>query len=414
MSIEKYNCTPTYAYLGVIDAKKLSFFSKNSLILSFAQIFFRKYNFICKKRKMLMKNNLILLLLGVILICTSCGSHEKEHEKETKFLVTSPLRKDTMILRQYVCQIRAIQHIELRALERGYLQGIYVDEGKFVKKGQSMFRIMPLIYQAELQKAQAEANFAQVEYQNTKSLADSNVVSPNELALARAKFDKANAEVSLAQVHLGFTNIQAPFDGIMDRFQVRLGSLVNEGDLLSTLSDNSKMWVYFNVPEAEYLDYKAHAKKDSIMKVKLIMANHQPFDRMGLVETIEADFNNETGNIAFRATFSNPEGLLRHGETGNVLVTAPLKNVLMIPQKATFEILDKKYVYVLDKDNILKSRKIEIAAEMSDLYVIGSGLAETDKILLEGLRIVRENEKISNFQYQDPKKVISELQIHAE
>jgi membrane fusion protein (multidrug efflux system) len=359
-----------------------------------------------------MKKNIILICLS-ILIFYSCGSHKKEKETETKFLVTSPIKKDTMITREYVCQIHSIQHIELRALERGYLQEIFVDEGKFVKKGTIMFKIMPLIYQAELQRAQAEANFAEVEYQNTKTLTDSNVVSPNELAMAKAKFDKAKAELSLAQVHLGFTDIKAPFDGIIDRFHVRLGSLVAEGDLLTTLSDNSKMWVYFNVPEAEYLDYKIHAKKDSLMKVKLMMANHQQFDYTGIVETIEADFNNETGNIAFRATFNNPERLLRHGETGNVLMTAPLRNALIIPQKATFEILDKKYVYVLDKDNVLKSRKITIGAELPDLYVVKEGLNENDKILLEGIRIVKENEKI-NYAFQDPKDVIAHLELHAE
>jgi membrane fusion protein (multidrug efflux system) len=124
----------------------------------------------------------------------------------------------------------------LRALERGYLQNIYVDEGKTVRKGQTMFQIMPLLYRAELQKAEAEANYAEIEYLNTKQLADSNVVSKNELLLAKAKLNKAKAELALAQVHLGFTEIKAPFNGIMDRFQVRLGSLLDEGDLLTTLS----------------------------------------------------------------------------------------------------------------------------------------------------------------------------------
>jgi membrane fusion protein (multidrug efflux system) len=354
----------------------------------------------------------ILLLASLAVLCFGCQSH-KEKKAETKFLVTSPVRKDTMVNREYVCQIRSIQHIELRALEKGYLQEIFVDEGKFVRKGQIMFKIMPLILQAELQKAQAEANFAQVEYQNTKSLADSNVVSPNELALAKAKYDKAKAELALAEVHLGFTEIKAPFDGIMDHFHVRLGSLINEGDLLTTLSDNSEMWVYFNVPEAEYLDYKAKAKKEDLMQVDLIMANHQMFPYKGIVRTIEADFNNETGNIAFRATFPNPDGLLRHGETGNVMATIVLKDALIIPQKATFEILDKKYVYVVGKDNVLKSRRVIIAAEMPDLYVIKEGLAEDEKILLEGLRIVKENEKIS-YEYEEPKEVIAHLQLHAE
>ena len=145
-----------------------------------------------------MRKTLILVSLVALLGHTGCKSEKEEKEEEIKFLVTSPLKKDTVVTRQYVCQIRAISHIELRALEKGYLQGIFVDEGQTVKKGQLMFQIMPMLYQAELQKAQAEADFVEIEYKNTKRLADSNVVAPNELALAKAKFDKAKAELALA------------------------------------------------------------------------------------------------------------------------------------------------------------------------------------------------------------------------
>ncbi len=350
-----------------------------------------------------------------LLAFLSAGCHNKKEEETTttKFQVTRPLKRDTSVTRTYVCQIRSISHIELRALEKGYLQNIYVDEGKRVKKGQLMFQIMPMLYRAELQRAEAEAKFAEIEYLNTKQLADSNVVSKNELALAKAKLDKAKAEQSLAQVRLSFTEIRAPFDGIMDRFQVRLGSLVDEGDLLTTLSDNSQMWVYFNVPEAEYLNYKTAAKKDSLMKVSLLMANQELFNYPGSVKTIEADFNNETGNIAFRATFPNPEGLLRHGETGNILVRVPLKNAIIIPQKATFEVLEKKYVFVVDKDDVAHQREITIAAEMPDLYVIKGGLGEQDRILLEGLRKVKDNDKIA-FEYREPKNVLAHLRVYAE
>ena len=345
---------------------------------------------------------------------TGCGG-EEEHEKEEalKFVVTSPLKKDTSATREYVCQIHAISHIELRALEKGYLQKIYVDEGQFVKEGQVMFQIMPLIYRAELQKAQAEADFAEIEYLNTKRLADSNVVSKNELALAKAKYNKAKAELELAQVHLGFTEIKAPFDGIMDHFHVRLGSLVDEGDLLTTLSDNSKMWVYFNVPEAEYLNYKTHGKTQGLERVELHMANGEMFEYPGVVETIEADFNNETGNIAFRATFPNPKALLRHGETGNIHMKSALKDAVIIPQKATFEVLEKKYVFVVDKDNVVHQKEITIAAEMPDLYVIQTGLNGTEKILLEGIRKVHEHDKIQ-YDYKNPEEVLAHLKVYAE
>ncbi len=328
-------------------------------------------------------------------------------------MVTSPMKMDTTITEDYVSQISSIRHIELRAQERGYLQKIFVDEGQFVKEGQLLFQIMPKLYEAELQRAQAEANFARIEYLNTKTLADSNIVAPNELAMAKAKLDKANAEVALAKVHLQFTEVRAPFDGIIDRFHVRQGSLIEEGDLLTNLSDNSKMWVYYNVPEAEYLEYRTKTKQDSAVRVNLLMANNKLFDHPGVVETIEAEFNNETGNIAFRATFPNPDGLLRHGETGNIRMGIPLKNALLIPQKATFEVLDKKYVYVVDKNNVLRSREITIGAEIPHIYVVQDGLAEDDKILLEGLRLVRENEKVQ-YKFLKPNTVLSQLDLYAE
>jgi membrane fusion protein (multidrug efflux system) len=272
---------------------------------------------------------------------------------------------------------------------------------------------MPRLYEAELQKAKAEASFVEIEYQNTKRLAESNVVAPNELALAKAKYDKAMAEVALAQVHLGFTEIRAPFDGLMDRFHVRPGSLVDEGDLLTSLSDNSKMWVYFNVPEAEYLEYESSVKSEDKMQVSLLMANNRMFNQKGIVETIEADFNNETGNIAFRATFPNPNGLLRHGETGNIQVEVELKGALLIPQKSTFEILDKRYVYVIDEENRIRSRAITIAAEMPHIYAIQGGLEENDKILLEGLRLVKEDQEIG-YEFKNPAEVLSHLTLYAE
>ncbi|WP_138993326.1 efflux RND transporter periplasmic adaptor subunit [Larkinella sp. C7] len=360
-----------------------------------------------------MNKLLMLVSLCALVGVAGCSEKKEEKEEETKYLVTSPLKTDTTVTNEYVSQIHSIQHIELRALERGYLQKIFVDEGQAVKKGQLMFQILPIQYQAELQKAQAEANFVEVEYKNTKSLADSNIVSKNELALAKAKLDKAKAEVTVAQIHLGFTEVRAPFDGIMDHFQVRLGSLVDEGDLLTTLSDNSKMWVYFNVPEAEYLNYKTHAQQENLKNVNLLMANQQVFDYPGVVQTIEADFNNETGNIAFRATFPNPKGLLRHGETGNIQMTLPLKNALIIPQKATFEVLDKKYVYLVDKEGKIRSREITIAAEMPHIFVVKSGLTKDDKILLEGLRQVKENEKI-HYTFVQPDSVLSKLSLYAE
>lgn len=361
-----------------------------------------------------MKNIILFSGIFIFFFLTGCDSHKEEHkESEAHFLVTSPLKKDTSIVQEYVCQIHSINHIEIRSQERGYLQQFFVDEGQSVKKGQLLFEIMPKLYEAEYHKAQAEAHLAEIEYLNTKSLSDSNIVSLNELAMSKAKFDIANAELELAKVHLDFTKIKAPFDGIIDRFHLRLGSLVDEGELITNLSDNSKMWVYFNIPEAEYLDYMEQVHSDSLTKVEMLLANNKLFGYPGKVETIEADFNNETGNIPFRATFPNPKGLLRHGETGKIKMTVPLKNSLIIPQKTTFEILDKKYVFVIDENNKVKSRQITIIEEMPHIYIVQGGLIESDKILLEGLRLVRENEEIK-FDFIDAQSAISNLDLYAE
>ncbi len=351
--------------------------------------------------------------LSALFFQTSCSSEKKEKAEETKFLVTSPVYRDTSITKDYVCQIHSIRNIELRALEKGYLQHIYVDEGQFVKKGQQMFYIMPNVYQAELQKAQAEAQVAEIEYKNTKMLADGNVVSANELAMSKANLEKAKAEVSLAQTHLSFTDIRAPFDGIMDHLHVREGSLLDEGDLLTTLSDNTQMWVYFNVPEAEYLDYMTLSGKVNRQEVALLMANGKEFDQPGMVETIEAEFNNQTGNIAFRATFPNPKGMLRHGETGSILMQVPLPHALIIPQRSTFQVLDKTYVFVIDKDNVAHQKEIAIAAELPHLFVVKEGLSEQDHILLEGIRMVRNGGKV-NPDFVEPAKVLSNLELYAE
>ena len=358
----------------------------------------------------------VLPVFALGLLLAGCGGqHEEEHEEHAhgRYPATSTLLADTVVQRDHVCQIHSVQHIELRALEKGYLQDMLVDEGQQVKEGQLLFRIRPVLYLAEVQRAMAEAEFAGIEYRNTKTLADSNVVSPNELAMAKARYDKANAELNVAQAHLGFTEIHAPFDGIVGRFHVRKGSLLDEGELLTELSDNSTLWVYFNVPESEYLAYQKGALAGNGTKVKLKMANGEQFDQPGEITAIESDFNNTTGNIAFRATFNNPQRLLRHGETGSILMDSDLNGVLLIPQKATFEVLDHRYVYVIDNDGVLHTTRIEVGPELQHLFVVTEGLKKDDRILLEGLRKVKDQEKVE-YDLIAPDSVVKHLDLYAE
>ncbi|UIR55619.1 efflux RND transporter periplasmic adaptor subunit [Sphingobacterium sp. SRCM116780] len=356
---------------------------------------------------------IVCMNLCALLIQTSCSSKKEEKAEEIQYEVTNPIRMDTTFSKDYVSQIQSVRNIEIRGLEKGYLQQIYVDEGQSVKSGQLLFKIMPKFFEAEYLKTQAQVKAEEIELQNTKALADKNIVSKNELALAQAKVDQAKAEMSLAKLHVTATEIRAPFDGTVDRIPLKLGSLVDEGQLLTSLSDNSQVYAYFNVSESEYLDYQTNIQNRSNTNVSLLLANNQPLKYKGKVETIESEFNNETGSIAFRARFPNPDKLLKNGETGRVQMLVPLKNALIIPQKATYEIQDKTYVFVIDKSGVVKSRNITISNELPDLYVVSSGLSESDTILIDGIQKVKDDDKIK-FEFKTPKEVLAHLQIHAQ
>ncbi|TWU40136.1 Solvent efflux pump periplasmic linker SrpA precursor [Novipirellula aureliae] len=345
------------------------------------------------------------------------GEHaEGDHHAIHKIVATSPVAKDVTLTQQYVCQIHSRRHIEVCALAGGYLKEIQVNEGQMVRKGQSMFRILPTLYEAKLDADMAEARLAQVEYDNTESLVQQNIVSPQELKLAKAKLAKAFANVKLAQAEMDFADIKAPFDGVVDRLHEQEGSLVDEGAMLTTMSDNSVMWVYFNVPEARYLEYQtamnAGQDQDSL-NVQLRLANHTIFDQPGKIGAIEADFDSETGNIAFRADFPNTNGLLRHGQTGTILIHKIEKDAIVIPQRATFEILAKKYAYVIDANNVVHQREIVIQNEKDDVFLVADGLEAGETIVLEGIRQVRDGETIE-CEYQDPETVLANLKYHAE
>ncbi len=361
-----------------------------------------------------MKTINLCLGLCAVLCYAACTSHKAMKEEAGKYVVTAPLKTDTLIAKEYVSQIRSVQNVEIRAQERGYLQNIYVDEGQMVKAGQLLFRIMPRIYEAELLKTEAEAKVSEIELRNTQILFNKNVVSVNDLEMSQAKFEQAKAQVALAKLHLSFTEIRAPFSGTIDRIPRKLGSLIDEGELLTSLSDNSHVFAYFNVSEPEYLEYKSTTENsDPRTKVSLLLANSKLFPYEGVVETIESEFDSETGNIAFRAKFPNPDDLLKHGQTGKVRMTVPLQDALLIPQKATYEIQDKVYVFVVDENNMVRSRNITIGHKMPDLYVVSSGLSENDRILLEGVQKVRDDDKVDS-EFVAPKVVISHLKLYAE
>ncbi len=255
-----------------------------------------------------------------------------------KIVAISPQAKAVTVTQQYVCQIHSQRHIDVRSLETGYLKAIPITEGQAVKAGDLMFEIVPVLYKANLDAALAERDLAKLEFNNTKRMFDANkVVSQNEVKLFEAKLAKAQAKADLAEAELNFTKVRAPFDGIVDLLK-DAGSLAKEGEILATLSDNSMVRVYFNVPEARYLEHMTdRSQRNEDLQIELILANGKKFGQVGKFGAIKADFNSETGTIAFRADFPNPDGLLRHGQRGTVLISRLLKGAIVIPQRATFE-----------------------------------------------------------------------------
>ncbi len=358
-----------------------------------------------------MKKIVFLMSLFASVSFIACN-HKKEEKKEeaAKLPVTTPILMDTTLTKDYIAEIQSLQNIEVRAKMKGFLETIKVDEGQRVTLGQTLFTIRSREFEAELLKAQARVNTADLEMQNVRTLAEKNIVSQTELALSVAKLKEAQAEVGIAETNLSFTKIVAPFDGVVDRLKFKVGSLIDEGTLLTSLSNNRDVYAYFNVSEREYLDFKAKGKDKEKTVISLLLANGQPHKYKGTIETIEGEFDKNTGSIAFRAKFPNPDLLLKHGETGKVQLPVVLNNALVIPQKATFELLDKIYVFVLDKDNVVKSRNIIVKQKLSNLYVIESGLSINDKILLEGVQTVKEGDKIEA-EMVTAKEVIEHLQL---
>lgn len=351
---------------------------------------------------------------GILLLTSLAGCFAKGSDKDKEKVLELPVLKlsyiDTVLHKSYVATINACQNVELRAKASGFLEEILVDEGQFVKKGQLLFhlnddelKVQMSESAAFLSSARADAKAAEVEKGRVKTLVDKNVVSPSELDLAKARVAAANAKVEEAEareqkarIRLSYASVRAPFDGIIDRIPHKLGSLIAEGNLLTTVSDIHTMHAYFNVSEREYLSLIKNGKVDTRFKVpvNLVLADGSMYGQQGRIETMEGQFQQGTGSIAFRASFPNPSHMLKHGASGKILLTSVAKHAMMIPQKAVFEIQDRNYVFVIDKENNVKMKSFEPDVHVEDFILVKSGLTNEDKIIYEGVQNVKEGYKI--------------------
>jgi membrane fusion protein (multidrug efflux system) len=362
-------------------------------------------------------------LLSIVL--SGCGGSEIQNNEVASLAI--PVMKlqvtDTTLQHEYVADIQASKNVEIRAKVQGFIEDILVDEGQEVKKGQPLFTISNAEFQTQLSKAKAafsnaiaEARAAQLELNRIKTLVEKKIISKTEFELAEARLKSAEARVAeaaseeeTARIRLSYTYIRSPFDGVIDRIPFKRGSLVDEGALLTTISDLETVYAYFSVSENEYLRYLRSKKSGSTTSydnITLVLADGTKFPFAGKVETTESEIDNNTGSIAFRATFPNPEKILKHGASGKILLESSMDNALMIPQKSVMEIQDKNFVFVLEKDNKVKMRSFVPKTRIDQFVVVQSGLSENDAIVYEGIQNIRDGSTIKP-QYVTPGNLTS-------
>jgi membrane fusion protein (multidrug efflux system) len=355
-----------------------------------------------------MNRKSLLLSLGAVILLASCSTTSKK-EDEKKYKVISPVVTDTIYTNEYVAEITALQNVEIRTRIKGFIENIFVDEGQTVHKGQTLFSISSREYQQELLKAKAvtksalaELKSAEIELDNSQKLLDKKIIGKPEYDLAAAKVEELKAKVeeaelneAQAELNLSFAEIKAPFDGIINRLPNKEGSLVEEGTLLTTISNNKEVFAYFRVSETDYLNYATTKDEGKSKEVSLILANGSSYNHSGIIETTESEFDKSTGNIAFRAKFPNSEQILKHGSSGKVLVKTILKNAMLIPQKSTFEVQENIYVFVVDAVNKVQQHKITPLARLPHLYVIEHSLTTNDKIIYEGIQKVKDGDVVT-------------------
>jgi len=359
---------------------------------------------------MITKHLLRTLSVAIIAITFSCKDKSSTNtDSKKEFPVETIVKTDTIVSNQFVADIQAKKNVEINTRVPGFLQHIYVNEGQFVKKGQPLFKIndselkMTLLKaNATYKEAEADVRIANVEVKQLQILFDKQVIADNELELAKAKLAAAQAKLAFADAtrqtvlqKISFTNITSPFDGVIDRIPFKEGSIVSEGNLLTTVSNLSEVYAYFSIPENLYFELISNKKFEAEQKIELILPNGIVHQFNGSLQTAEGEIDNTTGSIQYKVAFPNPDNYIKHGTSGKLVISEKQENSIIIPQKSTFSIQDKNFVFVVDKENKVKMQPIIIAATLTDSYIISNGLNEGDLIVYEGTQSLRDGDIIT-------------------
>ena len=308
----------------------------------------------------------------------------------------------------YPATLKGKTDIDIRPQVSGFITKVHVDEGQYVHKGQPLFTIDQVQFQAAVDQAQAAVNAArtavanaQIQADNNKQLFDRNIisenarqVSDNQLRAAQAQLRQAEAALTSAQKNLSYTVVTAPSDGVVGTIPNREGSLASPSSVqpLTTISDNSQIYAYFSLTEKDLLDMTDGGTKrlsDAVKEmpeVTLVLANGTEYPLKGKVATVSGVIDNTTGSASVRALFDNPSGMLRSGNTGQINIPVSSEDVIVVPQKATFEVQDLKYVFTLNDSNMTVTTPIQIL-NLNDgkNYVVTGGLNAGDRVVVEGV-----------------------------
>jgi membrane fusion protein (multidrug efflux system) len=351
----------------------------------------------------------LLTAIGVATVMYSCNntSATPGMAQQAMQLPVVPVATTTATtFREYPASLEGKVNVEIRPQVEGYLEKIFVDEGAFVKAGQPLFRVDARMYNEALNTANssllaAKANVAkaQVDVDRLLPLVENKVISEVQLKQARAAYDaavaaeaQAKAAVANAQINIGYTLVKAPANGYIGRIPYKTGSLVGKTDALTVLSDIHEMYAYFSLSEPDFIAFKnqfpgksIEEKVKQVPAVELALADNSIYPVKGKIGTIEGQFDKTTGAITFRATFPNPGGILRTGNTGKVRIPQQFNDALIVPMEATFDVQDKVFVFVVGDSNKVASRPITITGKTTNYYFVKDGVKAGDKIVFSGL-----------------------------
>mgnify|MGYP003574986430 CR=1 FL=1 len=326
--------------------------------------------------------------------------------------------RSTILFTDYPATIQGQQNIEIRPKIDGYVERIYVDEGATVRKGQPLFQISAPQYEQEVRTAeanikiaQADVNAAKMQVEKVRPLVEKNIISQYELQSAQynlqsrqAALAQARARLANARTNLGYTRIVSPVNGVVGTIPHKIGSLVSSTtpEPLTTVSNIGNIYAYFSINEKQALEFSTTVKGNtveqrlaSIPPVSLVLPNGSLFPHKGRIETASGLINTETGSISVRATFPNPGNIIRSGSSGVVRIPRHVDSAIIIPQKATYEIQGKRFVYVVESTGTVRSAEIKIMESGNGQYfVVTEGLNPGESIVLEGVATLREGAAI--------------------